>query len=478
MPNDEPLSRSVVRVVSVGKAHSFYQPWELRYQESANGSGVIIDGHRVVTNAHVVNGATFIEVRRSGDPRRYTAHIEGVCHDSEIAILGVEDEVFWKGAVAAEFAPLPHRNAVVVVYGFPRGGNDLCVTSGVVSRIEVREYTYSRRDLLAIQTDASINGGSSGGPAFVDGALIGIAFQSYDDSEIQRTGYIVPSELILRFLEGQRVSRPIGVPDLGVYWQRMDNPALRKWVGVEGTDPGVLITRVIHGASAAGHLRPGDVLTHIGEEEIACDGTVAIENVGERAHFSRVVSSQYIGTKLSVRFVRARAASCADLLLLEHKSLVPLPRRGVPPRYLVFGGIVFVPLTYEYMETWGMKQTHYRFKSLLNDAFPSAERREVVLVSHVLAHEVNVGYHGVSGAVVERVNGMDISSLMDVQRALLCPVDGLHVVEIFYHGPRGIASDPHSTFGTRIVLDAAAVERCSPEILASHGIANGRSETL
>jgi len=76
---------------------------------------------------------------------------------------------FFAGTVPVRFGELPPRNANVTVHGFPIGGNELCVTAGVVSRIEVRTYTHSQRNLLAMQTDAAINPGNSGGPVFKDG---------------------------------------------------------------------------------------------------------------------------------------------------------------------------------------------------------------------------------------------------------------------------------------------------------------------
>ena len=93
-------------------------------------------------------------------------------------MLDVEDEGFWNGVPPLELGPLPRLQDSVAVVGYPVGGDTISVTAGVVSRIEVTDYSHGSSDLLAIQIDAAINGGNSGGPVFNrSGQCVGIAFQ-------------------------------------------------------------------------------------------------------------------------------------------------------------------------------------------------------------------------------------------------------------------------------------------------------------
>ena len=98
----------------------------------------------------------------------------------------------------------------------------------------------------------------------------------------------------------------------------------------------------------------------------------------------------------------------------------------------------------------------------------------------MLAHEINLGYHQMREMIVERVNGIDITEIADVVRALASPQGRFHVIETDYHGPRSEShrSDYHSSYGTRIVLDASQTERATREILEQHGIPNDRSPDL
>jgi S1-C subfamily serine protease len=83
-------------------------------------------------------------------------------------VLTVRDEAFWEDLYPLAFGELPALLDDVSVVGYPVGGESLSVTAGVVSRIELQEYAQGGETLLAIQIDAAINSGNSGGPVIND----------------------------------------------------------------------------------------------------------------------------------------------------------------------------------------------------------------------------------------------------------------------------------------------------------------------
>ena len=473
----ETLRRSVVKLFTVLKEPNYYQPWDLEYQKTSGGSACIVAGNRILTNAHVVSHHLYIQALKPGDPRKYTARVLHVDHDTETALLTVDDPEFFDGTIPVRFGELPFRNARVAVYGFPMGGNELCVTAGIVSRIEVRAYTHSQRHLLALQTDAAINPGNSGGPVFMNDELIGIAFQSYKQKDLEKAGYVVPIPIIRHLFDDLDDGVVSGVPDLGVYWQKIENASLREYAGLTGGRTGVLITRVVHGSSADGVLQPGDVLTAIDGVPIASDGSVPLR-AHDRVHFSHLISRRQIGEHASVELLRSGEHHRLDVALRKLATLVPPPQPGHKPSYFIFAGLVFLPLTYDYMATWKWENVAPRWKHYYYSRLPSARHEQIVLVNQVLAHDINVGYHQIHGAVVERINGIDIIAMRDVPRALAAPVGNFHVIELDYHGTRGESSDYHASYGTRIVLDAAAAAQATADILAKTGIASDRSPDL
>ena len=77
--------------------------------------------------------------------------------------------------------------------GYPTGGDNLCVTKGVVSRVDYEDCPDAWRCRLVIQIDAAVNPGNSGGPALQqDGRCVGVAYQSLKDGSTENIGFIIP----------------------------------------------------------------------------------------------------------------------------------------------------------------------------------------------------------------------------------------------------------------------------------------------
>ena len=106
---------------------------------------------RILTNAHVVSDAAYVEVRKAGDARKYVATRQKISHECDLAILTVENADFWRDTTPLDFGDVPCLQDEVSVVGYPEGGEGVSVTVGVVSRIEIQRYAHSGASLLAIQ---------------------------------------------------------------------------------------------------------------------------------------------------------------------------------------------------------------------------------------------------------------------------------------------------------------------------------------
>lgn len=94
------LQDAIVKVFTTSRTYDYDSPWQASGVENATGSGCIISGRRILTNAHVVSNATYIEVQRYGDPDKYTATVLAVSHEADLALLQVDKKAFF---------PEPHR---------------------------------------------------------------------------------------------------------------------------------------------------------------------------------------------------------------------------------------------------------------------------------------------------------------------------------------------------------------------------------
>lgn len=462
------LKHSVVKIFTVVKKPDWFQPWVMGPQYQASGSGCILKGDRILTNAHVVSDAVFVQVLKVGDTERYTARVEFVGHDCEAAVLRVEDPSFFRGTNPVEFGDLPRQREKVAAYGFPVGGNELSITEGVVSRIEVQQYVHAQSSLLAIQTDAAINAGNSGGPVFKDGKCVGISFQSFSGGGAENIGYVVPVPILQSFFRDIADGRYDGVPKLGIYTQKMENASLREHQGMKKGQTGMLVTRITPGGSVDGVLKEGDVLLSVAGVRIANDGTIPFRGL-ERLYFSHLNSGYQVGDKVAIQVLRDGKILDRTVTYREGKVLVPRPAYDTVPTFYVHAGLVFTPLTFNYMAAWGRwDNVPSKFRWAYEALNATPQRRQVVVLNQILPHQVNVGYHDIEQVIVRKVNGVEIVDMDSLVKAFEKPVDGYHLIEL----------DPESENGQRIVLDAKAAEKASKEILERFGIPSDRSEDL
>jgi putative serine protease PepD len=233
----------------------------------ATGTGFAIAGGRIITNQHVVDGAEVVAVRLGG--RRTRARVLGSDASTDLAILRLSN------ARGRDLETLPlGRSAAVrpgdtaIAIGNPFG-LARTLTAGVVSAVGRRITAPDGAAIRdAIQTDAAVNPGNSGGPLLDDrGRVIGVIAQSRGDG----LSFAVPIDTL------RRISREL---------ERRGN-VRRAYLGVSTSNPqrgsGALIVEAVSGAPAAvAGLRAGDVILSIDARRVRDSADVAAVIEGER----------------------------------------------------------------------------------------------------------------------------------------------------------------------------------------------------
>lgn len=459
---------AIVKIYTVHNIPDYYNPWNMSGTRSSTGSGCVIKGNRILTNGHVVRDQTFVQVRRFGDSRRYQARVLFVSHQADLALLTVEDPAFFEGINPLVFGKLPDTQEEVDVYGFPMGGDTLSITKGVISRIEHQVYAHSSVALLAAQIDAAINPGNSGGPAIVDGKIVGVAMQGMTQAD--NIGYIVPAPVVKHFIQDISDGKRDGIPGLGINWQRMENPDLRRHYGLKTEQSGVLVTDISTGTAADGTLKKDDVLLSIKGHPIADDGTVEFRPM-ERTIFGLYIQENQLGESVSLEVLRDGKPITVSIKLaypIEHSWLVPLQQYDILPTYYIYGGVVFVPLTKDLMQMWGpnwYSQAPRSFLVRLDSNLVTPETDEIVIALKVLAADVNQGYQNDGNWEIKSVDGQDVHNLK-------------HLIELVEAGKGNEFVEFKSPGGNKIILDRNKVEKDMPAILSTYRIPHDRSADL
>lgn len=462
-----PISKSVVKIYTVSDSYSYDNPWQTTGQSKGTGSGCIIEGKRILTNAHVISNSTFIQVKKAGEAKRYTAKVASVSHHSDLAILSVDDAEFFKDSAPVQIGDLAEVRDKVAVYGFPTGGDEMSITEGVVSRIEQRNYAHSNANLLACQIDAAINPGNSGGPVIKNDKIVGVAFQSAMRGE--NIGYMVPAPIVKHFLNDIADGKYDGFPELGILFQNMENPDQREKYGMSGKQTGVLIVNLLLDSPVQNILQIDDVVMAIDDVLIENDASVEFRP-GERTSLNYLVQKKYINDWINVRILRNGSVKNVKIKLsvtMNSTRLIPFEQYDTPPTYFISGGLVFAPLTKNYLLEWGSQWFFSAPSKLLNfyqNGIRTPDKKEIILLSKVLADEINLGYHDIDNVVIEKVNGRKISGMTDIVSAVEENKNTFHIFE--------------DDSGNRIILKKEMVDKFSSRILETYKIKSDRSENL
>lgn len=462
-----PVENSVVKVFSTMRFPDPYKPWAKSAPRESTGTGVIIEGNRILTNAHVVFYASQVQVQANQSGDKYPATVESIAPGIDLAVLKLEDESFFHGR-----APLPRATKLpavkdsVLVYGFPTGGTTLSITKGIVSRIDFTLYNFPTSG-LRIQIDAAINPGNSGGPAVDDNKMIGLAFSRLGGGD--NIGYIIPCEEIELFLSDAADGRYDGKPALFDQLQTFENPALRPFLKV-GRDVAGMIVTDVDTAEAGYPLKPWDIITKIGDTAIDNEGMVKVGAIRVRFHY--MLQKVTRNGRAPLTIVRDGKELAIELPVAPRRPMLIPDLDGNYPSYFVYGPLVFSAANQLFLA--GLNNAAVALSvgrsplSLRRADRPAFDGEALVIVSSpFFPHKLALGYSQVQSGVVEKVNDVTIRNLEHLVATLRDATEDFIVIEF--------AGRQFET----LVFPRKEMVAATEEILTDNGVrAQGSPDTL
>lgn len=456
-----PLS-SVVKIYSTIQRQDYAMPWQAQSPIQAAGTGFVVSKRRILTNAHVVSDAKFIEIQLHDEASRFRAFVKYIAHDCDLALLELEDPSQLDDMPAVKLSEyLPRLNDEVSVIGYPIGGARLSVTKGVVSRVDYSTYSHSGVDQhLVIQVDAAINPGNSGGPVVFNGKIVGMAFRGLMNAE--NIGYAIPVPVIKRFLTDVHDGIYNGYPELGVATMRLRNKALREDLVMPTDLSGVAVFYVDPFGSGTGILEPEDVLCSIDGNRIQNDGTTLVD--GTVVEFAELLERKQWGQSISLEIWRDGMRK--DVKVPLTNQLDPFIFRNnydEKPRYFILGGLVFSPLSKDFLSAAQLDPNSPRTQKIYYYTIFSkfdgliAGRDEFVALISILPHQVNSYCNAFVPGIVSEVNGKAVRDLRDLKEA--CTAEGTRFHVFSFEGTT-----------ERLVIDADAAEKAEPLLLEQYGV--------
>jgi len=377
------LHSCIVKLIVQSVTPNYAEPWRRKSQNSSSGTGFVVEGRRIVTNAHVVKRSTHVRARKSSSPVMFSCTVEWASLTLDLAVLSVNDPDAFFGTDSDETNTpnylslcqiLPCLDENVTCVGFPRGGQQISVTRGVVSRVDVNSH-----GVLRIQIDAAINPGNSGGPVFDErGRVVGVASSHLKGGS--NIGYIIPIEVLSHFLgmcedgiEASSIERSAlnaskvtpsrlvctegalkmtpGVAGLGCEVQTLESKALRKRLGLHDEHGGGVRISALWSPvprlpenledlstdrmkknredgliSDSEGLELDDVLLSIDGIEVGQDGTIPLSESRphERIGKSYLITRNRIGRSLKLDILRSGKPISLQTTLRPSRYLCPV----------------------------------------------------------------------------------------------------------------------------------------------------------
>ncbi|CAF2062523.1 BnaC06g27140D [Brassica napus] len=404
---------SVVKVFCSSSKSNVLQPWQKNLPRQCSGSGCYV-------------------------------HLPDLSYQTIRFLRTLMYKTFRKDLKPLDFGDVPFPKETVFVVGYPRGGDSICITKGVVSRIEVTRYSHSKTSLMTIQTDAAINHGNSGGPAFMDNKVVGVAFQGY-----KNTGYIIPTPVVKHFISGVEENDQFpGFCSLGILCQHMQNARMRNYFKMTSKMIGILIKRINPSSSSYGILKKDDVLLSIETTRqftIFMFDTVVFRKT-ESINFSHLVSMKKPCETTTLKVLRDGKTHEFNINITPVEPLIQVCQFDKLPSYYVFAGLVFLPSTPQ------------------PGTIPKKAGEQIVLLSQVLEDETTVGYTFLNNSRVKKVNGVQVENLKHLRQ----------LIEKCCTGDLRIDLENDNT----IIIGYKSGKRATPKILKRYGIPSTMSKDL
>jgi PDZ domain len=415
---------AIIRIEVSGKVYNYIQPWS-RSEHKVYKSGVVVEGHQIITTADGLEDQTVIRLKKQGDGLYSEGSVAWIDYQANLAAITTDEKDFWTGLQPAELAdPVPITGEVRI----QRWRDDsLENRQGLLERLAVENSVLSFVSVPALKIDSTIPSVGYGEAVTVGDRLIGLACAQGGDAVTA-----IPTSFIAPILKAEQSKTYTGLGYFDFTWDTAENPLNLDYLKLPGAARGVIIKETGMKPGVVSVVQPRDVLLQIDGFDIDAEGNyrdpqykkLCLENLSSRGKWAGMDCKFKIwrdGKEMDIDYKLPKAEYTDEL--------VPEQLFDQDPEYVLAGGFLFVPLSEPYLRSWGPTwRQHAPFRLsyyLMGKVKP--ERPQRVVLSQVLPNPTNIGYESLRNTVIDEVNGVKIKQLADIVTALKTPINGFNV---------------------------------------------------
>jgi S1-C subfamily serine protease len=449
---------SIILIHVAAKEYNYIQPWE-RSKKMVFKTGVVVNGHLIITTAEGLADQAEIRVKKQGDGLYSEARLVWIDYQSNLAALTTDEKDFWTGLQPAQLAdPVPITGQVRIL----RWNEDLLENrQGEIERFTVENSALSFVSVPVLKIDSTIPAAGYGEAVTVGDKLIGLACAQGGDAVTA-----IPASFIARILKAQQAGTYTGLGYFDFTWDPAENPLNLDYLKLPGPARGVIVRETGLKPGVVSQVHSGDVILQIDGFDIDAEGNyrdpdykkLCLENLSSRGKWAGMTCKLKIwrdGKEQTIVYQLPKAEYSDEL--------VPEQLFDQAPEYVLAGGFVFVPLSQPYLRSWGpnwRQVAPFRLSYFATDKV-TPERPQRVVLSQVLPYTTNMGYESMRNTVIDEINGIKIKRIEDVLTALKTPVNGFDVFKFESGEPVQEA-----------VLDASNMDEVTQDIMTRYHILN------
>jgi hypothetical protein len=448
--------RSLVSIEINRKQYDYFQPWTKRVQTVLK-AGLLVGAREILTTADSLDGRTLVRVQKGGRGQWWNAEVKWADYPANLAIITSADDQFWSGLKPVTLADPVKKDGDIQILRW-RAGN-LEVRKAEFNRFTVSHPNMSDAVHVQLELSSEIDGVGWCEPAIIGNKVIGLVF-GQSGNQLQ----VLPSPFVRSIIAAQKKGRYLGLGYFDFTWQPAENPETLDYLRLQGERRGVVVIDVPAKLGAQPVLKPRDILLQVDGFDIDMQGDYVDPDYGHLLLENLSTRNKWAGDPVRLKIWREGRAQEVVYRLPKAENaarLVPEAPFDQEPEYVIAGGLVFQPLTKNFLRSWGQdweRRAPFRLAYFRNQD-PSPERPAIVILSQVLPDIYNLGYQESHQLVLERVNGRKVNYLPDLQQALQKPVNGFHTLDF-------LKGDTLQ----RLVLDAATLDAATKRVLERYGI--------
>lgn len=375
------------------------------------GTGMIISGNKILTNAHVVSNSSYLKVKHFNSTKFYKAEVQYLGFDCDLAILKVEEDEFFSNVEPLEISEVsPALGSNLLILGYPGGDENITLENGNVSRVERVRYSFSGLDYRkAIRVNANIIPGYSGGPAIQNGKVVGITFQVSQSQG--NVAYLIPPEIVNHFLKDIEDGTYHGFPFPGFSFQNGHSASLKSYLKIPEGLNGILINTIYPDSSFSDLLQPEDFVYKIDNSYLNGDGGIMDEIGG---FIGDLIEEKFIGDHIKLFFYR-NGKNYKVEGTLKHVPTLDIYRQQNKSSSFLSGGFLFQPVNRALAGGDSKRlesSLRYHYSYYIQDELYRFTDRDILL-SGIYPDPLNSKYASYRYKILESINDRTPSDLED-----------------------------------------------------------------